>query len=123
MTNRNSEGKYHCPVTFKVFNENTHITAVKTTGNVFSHEAIETLNIKTKNWKDLLDDTPFTRKDLLTIQDPTDLTKFNFAEFHHLKLGLKVESGDSDPKTSELRAKNSETSSVMAMVDQTGAVS
>ena len=30
--------KYHCPVTFKVFNSNTHIVAVKTTGNVFSFE-------------------------------------------------------------------------------------
>ncbi len=31
-------GKYHCPVTFKVFNQNSHILAVKTTGNVFSYE-------------------------------------------------------------------------------------
>jgi len=31
-------GKYHCPVTFKVFNENTHIVAVKPTGNVFAFE-------------------------------------------------------------------------------------
>ena len=31
-------GKYHCPVTFKVFNENSHIVAVRTTGNVYSYE-------------------------------------------------------------------------------------
>lgn len=31
-------GKYHCPVTYKVFNENTHIVAVKTTGNVYCME-------------------------------------------------------------------------------------
>ena len=31
-------GKYHCPVTFKVFNENTHIVAVRQTGNVFSFD-------------------------------------------------------------------------------------
>lgn len=31
-------GQYHCPVTFKVFNENSHIVAVKTTGNVFAFE-------------------------------------------------------------------------------------
>ena len=29
---------YHCPVTFKVFNENTHIVAVRSTGNVYSYE-------------------------------------------------------------------------------------
>ena len=38
--------RYHCPVTFKVFNENSKITAVKTSGNVYSQEAIDTLNVK-----------------------------------------------------------------------------
>lgn len=32
--------KYHCPVTFKVFNENTHIVAIRTTGNVFAFDVI-----------------------------------------------------------------------------------
>lgn len=31
-------GKYHCPVTFKIFNDNTHIVAIRVTGNVFSYE-------------------------------------------------------------------------------------
>ena len=43
---RNNEGKYHCPVTFKVFTENTHITAVATTGNVYAYEALQRLNIE-----------------------------------------------------------------------------
>lgn len=30
--------QYHCPVTFKIFNENTHIVAIKPTGNVYSME-------------------------------------------------------------------------------------
>lgn len=38
-------GKYHCPVTYKVFNENTHIVAVKTTGNVYCMEVSWTLTI------------------------------------------------------------------------------
>lgn len=29
---------YHCPVTFKVFNENSNIVAIRPTGNVFSYE-------------------------------------------------------------------------------------
>ena len=65
---KNSEGKYHCPSTFAVFNENSHIVAIKTTGNVFSHEAIKELCIKNKNWKDLIDDSPFKREDLITLQ-------------------------------------------------------
>lgn len=32
-------GEYHCPVTFKVFNDFSHIIAVRETGNVFSYEA------------------------------------------------------------------------------------
>ena len=31
-------GQYHCPVTYKVFNDHSHIVAIKTTGNVFSNE-------------------------------------------------------------------------------------
>jgi peptidyl-prolyl cis-trans isomerase-like protein 2 len=61
-------GEYHCPVLNKVFTEFTHIVAVKTTGNVFCYEAIKELNIKTKNWKELLTEEPFTRADLITIQ-------------------------------------------------------
>lgn len=31
-------------------------------------DAIEELNIKRKNWKDLVDDTPFKKEDIVTIQ-------------------------------------------------------
>ena len=34
---------------------------------------MEELNVKPKNWKDLLDDTPFTRKDIIHLQDPLNL--------------------------------------------------
>ena len=34
-------GKHHCPVTFKIFNENSHIVAVAPTGNVYSWEVRE----------------------------------------------------------------------------------
>lgn len=88
---KNAEGAYHCPSLFKPFTKNSHILAVATTGNVFSYEAIEQLNIKTKNWKDLVDDTPFIRKDLITIQDPSALEKFNISTFHHIRKRLRVE--------------------------------
>lgn len=53
-------------------------------------QAIEQLNIKTKNWKDLLTDEPFQRNDMITLQDPTNLTKFNIAKFHHVVKKIKV---------------------------------
>lgn len=34
---------------------------------------MEELNIKPKFWKDLLTDEPFTRKDIIHIQDPLNL--------------------------------------------------
>ena len=65
---KNAAGEYHCPVMFKVFNPSTHIAAIKTTGHVYCHEAIEELNLKAKNFKDLLNDEPFTRTDIISIQ-------------------------------------------------------
>jgi len=35
---KNSDGEYHCPVLYKVFTQNSHIVAMRTTGNVFSYE-------------------------------------------------------------------------------------
>ncbi|KAI7813185.1 RING-type E3 ubiquitin-protein ligase PPIL2 [Triplophysa rosa] len=87
---KNNDGKYHCPVLYTVFTNNSHIVANKVTGNVFSNEAVEQLNIKTKSYKDLLTDEPFTRQDLITLQDPTNLDKFNVSNFFHVKNNLKV---------------------------------
>ncbi|KAG7306915.1 hypothetical protein JYU34_007022 [Plutella xylostella] len=88
---KNAQEDYHCPVLFKLFTKNSHIVAVKPTGNVYSYEAVEQLNIKGKNWKDLINDTPFTRSDIITIQDPNNLNKFNISSFHHIKNNLRVE--------------------------------
>lgn len=87
---KNSDGKYHCPVMYNVFTNNSHIVTNKVTGNVYSNEAVEQLNIKTKSFKDLLTDEPFTRRDLITLQDPTNLDKFNVSNFFHVKNNLKV---------------------------------
>ncbi|GAB6030361.1 hypothetical protein CHUAL_006022 [Chamberlinius hualienensis] len=88
---KDAEGKYHCPVLYKMFNESSHIVAVKPTGNVFCYEAIEQLNLKPKMLKDLLDDTPYTKADLIVLQDPSNLGKFDLSQFHHLKHRLRVE--------------------------------
>ncbi|KAK3871171.1 hypothetical protein Pcinc_023665 [Petrolisthes cinctipes] len=89
---RDNTGEYHCPVLFKPLTNTSHVVAVKTTGNVFSYEAVEQLNIKVNNWRDLLTDEEFIRDDLITIQNPDDLTKFNISQFHHVKNNLRIES-------------------------------
>lgn len=87
---KNPDGKYQCPVIFKEFNENSHIVAVRTTGNVYSFEAVDELNFKAKNLKDLITDQPFQRKDVITLQEPTNnLEKQNISKFHYLQNNLK----------------------------------
>ncbi|XP_001362364.4 RING-type E3 ubiquitin-protein ligase PPIL2 [Monodelphis domestica] len=93
---KNNEGKYHCPVLFTVFTNNSHIVAIRSTGNVYAYEAVEQLNIKTKNYKDLLTDEAFSRQDIVTLQDPTNLDKFNVANFYHVKNNLRVVDPDEE---------------------------
>ncbi|KAF7989070.1 hypothetical protein HCN44_007380 [Aphidius gifuensis] len=88
---KNAQDEYHCPILFKTFTKYSHIVANKKTGNVYSWEAVEQLNIKAKFWKDLVNDEQFVRADLVTIQDPTNASKFNLSTFHHIKKNLRVE--------------------------------
>ena len=51
---RKTTGEYHDPISFKPFNEHSHIVAVATTGNVYLAESV-------KGGKDLLDDVKFKK--------------------------------------------------------------
>jgi len=77
------------PVTFKVFTDNTHIVAIRhgTYANVFAWETVERMNIKPKLWQDLLDDAPFGRSDIITLQDPQNAASRDLSQFQHLKDG------------------------------------
>lgn len=67
---KNEKGQFHCPITFKQFTEHSHIIAIKETGNVYLFEAFKELN-KDANWYfDLLDETAFDPKNVITLQDP-----------------------------------------------------
>lgn len=81
---KNDKGEYHCPVMYKTFTAHTPIVAIKTSGNVYCLDAVQTLNIQPKNWKDLLSDTPFTRKDIIIIQDPQISDNREIAKFEHI---------------------------------------
>ncbi|KAJ0045280.1 hypothetical protein Pint_05128 [Pistacia integerrima] len=88
---KNAEEKYHFLMLNKVFTEFTHIVAIRTTGNVFCYDAIKELNIKTKYWKELLTDEPFTKEDFITIQNPNALDNKVTLDFDHVKKGLKLD--------------------------------
>ena len=80
---KNAQGEYHCPVTYKVFTAFSYIVAIKTTGNVFSYEAVDELCKKPKNFRDLLTDEAFELSDVIVLQDPNcpkDSSKFFFVQ-------------------------------------------
>ncbi|RWS03992.1 Peptidyl-prolyl cis-trans isomerase-like 2 [Dinothrombium tinctorium] len=97
---KTEDGFYQCPILMKTFNENSHIVAIKSTGNVFSHEAVEQLNLKSKNFRDLLTDEPFTKKDIIVIQEPMDAEKRNAATFYHIINKLKWNEEEEEEKES-----------------------
>ncbi|XP_074597050.1 RING-type E3 ubiquitin-protein ligase PPIL2 [Brevipalpus obovatus] len=101
---KNEAGKFHCPVLLKDFNDNSHMVAIRKTGNVFSHEAINQLCIKGKNFRDPLTDEPFERKDIITIQDPLNLEKQNTSLYYHFvnKLRWMDEDEDKDAASKNL---------------------
>lgn len=120
---RNANDEYHCPALFKPFSKNSHIVAVATTGNVYCWEAIDQLNIKTKNWKDLVDDTPFQRKDIITIQDPQKLEKYDISTFYHIKKNLRVLTEEEqqerkNPASGRIKTMNLETKETLEQLQQ-----
>ncbi len=87
---KNDEGEMVDPVTFKVFTDNTHIVALRITGNVFAWDTVERLNIKAKMWKDLVSDEEFGRKDIITLQDPQNLEGRDLSSFKYLQDGVST---------------------------------
>ncbi|KAK3067150.1 cyclophilin peptidyl-prolyl cis-trans isomerase Cyp8 [Teratosphaeriaceae sp. CCFEE 6253] len=87
---KNDDGEYVDPVTFKVFTDNTHIVALRNTGNVFAFETVERLNIKAKNWRDLVSDEAFTRSDVATLQDPQNIESRDLSRFKFIQDGAST---------------------------------
>ncbi|MCJ1389493.1 Peptidyl-prolyl cis-trans isomerase cyp8 [Xylographa bjoerkii] len=87
---KNDEGEMVDPVTFKVFTDNTYIVALKNTGNVFAYDTVERLNIKAKMWRDLVSDEEFSRKDIITLQDPQNIASRDLSSFKYIKDGVST---------------------------------
>lgn len=83
------KGDFIDPVTFKVFTDNTHIVAVRhgSYANVFAWDTVERMNIKPKMWRDLVDDAEFSRRDIITLQDPQNAASRDLSRFQHLRDG------------------------------------
>ncbi|KAK0552606.1 cyclophilin peptidyl-prolyl cis-trans isomerase Cyp8 [Tilletia horrida] len=87
-SSKNGDVEYVDPVSFKVFNENTHLVAIKPTGNVYAWDTVQTLNLKAKAMRDLLTDTPFTRADIIHLQDPANVQGSDVSSLYHVQTGM-----------------------------------
>ena len=93
---QNTNQAHHCPVLYDLFTEQTHIVAIWTSGHIYSMRAINELCLKNKSknsngkfeLQDLITNKPFTKDDIIDIQNPLRLEKFNFTQFHYLKAGI-----------------------------------
>lgn len=88
-----AQGDLIDPVTYKVFTDNTHIVAIRhgSYANVFAWETVDRMNIKAKLWQDLVDDEPFTRADIITLQDPQNAASRNLDQFKYLQEGHEAQ--------------------------------
>ncbi|ETW07925.1 hypothetical protein H310_02329 [Aphanomyces invadans] len=93
---KNPEGEYACPITYRVFTNSTKIAAVATSGNVYAFDALEELNIKSKNWHDLMTGEEFKRKDIIILQDPADLGNREIDSFEHFRRAKENEKTKQD---------------------------
>lgn len=89
------------PVTYKPLTDNTHIVALKNSGNVFAWDTIERLNIKAKTWRDLVSDQEFSRKDIITLQDPQNLEARDLSSFKFLKDGTSTLTDEQERERNE----------------------
>lgn len=95
---KNEGGEYFCPITRKTMNENSKIVANKKSGQVYLWETVETLNISKENWNDLVTDQPFTRDDLIILQDPQNPKNYSesFSKLKEDKILKGKQFGDSN---------------------------
>lgn len=95
---RDGNQVWHDPVSFKTFNHSTHLVAIRTTGNVYAFDTVQNLNIKPKYWADLLTGEPFERNDIITLQDPNNVSRKQIADLHHVKERMKLTAEDRGEK-------------------------
>ncbi|KAI3385564.1 hypothetical protein SNEBB_008544 [Seison nebaliae] len=79
------EKKPMCPILKKTMTENSFIIVNRVSGYMYLNEAIEQLNIGQNYWRDLMTHEPFVRSDLIVIQDPKNIGKFNINEFYYFQ--------------------------------------
>lgn len=103
---KNQQGQWRCPVTFKTFTDKSKVVAIRTSGHVYAWEAVNDLNIKAKNWRDLMTDAPFTRQDIIKLQDPDDAELCSRRDISNFTLLKELREEEAQLQGSQAAARN-----------------
>ena len=66
-----------------------------------------------------MNDEPFTRNDIIVLQDPRNMTKFNLSNYHHVKFKLKAVDEEEGDSKARLKKVNHETRDTLAELERT----
>ena len=67
---KDKNGNFICPITLKVLNNSIKIIAIHESGNVYSYMAYKELNLSMNNFRDLINDKPFNKNNVIILNDP-----------------------------------------------------
>jgi peptidyl-prolyl cis-trans isomerase-like 2 len=125
---RNDENEWCCPVLTKPFSPHIKFVAIlhqntaTTTASVYSYEAYQQFNLKTKSYDDLVTGEPFDpNNDLLILYDPVnDAQRRDINSFYHIQnaRNLEQKGGGSNRNNPNLRHSLTATR-IMDKIDKT----
>lgn len=72
---KNSEGKYIDPISFKEFQRLSEPVVILPSGRVYFEETVNEHNVKPKFWRDLVSDETFTKKDIVKLKGGVGILK------------------------------------------------
>jgi len=96
-------GEWQCPILGKALTDRTAVIAIvqpnnRSTANVYSKQAYQELNVKAKNYEDLVSGVKFDKKrDVLILNDPDNPEwnqRRNISQFYHIRHSRELAQGD-----------------------------
>lgn len=84
---KNTGNRYHDPIIEKEFSDHHKIACIRTTGQVYLMETLETMNKKTKNFSDLITGKKFKWSDVVLIQNPDNPLTRQIDQFFYMLQG------------------------------------
>lgn len=123
MDREESTGRWQCPVLNRPFNDRTKVVAIRhgNEANVISHEAYRELNVKAKNYLDLITGEKFTKDQVITLQDPENEAHCKLRDIGHFShtLAQREENARQQNSSAASNVKHSVTASrIMDKLDK-----